>query len=53
MLNQSSWFVDVIRGHTLKVSFTINGYEHHMGYYLANDIYPSCPLFIKVVHVPQ
>jgi hypothetical protein len=41
MLNQSSLFVDVIKGHTPKVTFTINGNGHHMRYYLADDIYPS------------
>jgi hypothetical protein len=41
VLNQSLLFVDVIRGHTPEVSFTINGREHHMGYYLVDDIYPS------------
>jgi hypothetical protein len=33
------------------VSFTINGHEHHMRYYIADGIYPS--VFIKGVHVPQ
>jgi hypothetical protein len=34
-------FIDVRRGHTLEVSFTVNGREHHIGYYLTDDIYPS------------
>jgi hypothetical protein len=41
VLNQSSLFVDVRRGHTSEVSFTINGREHHMRYYLIDDIYSS------------
>jgi hypothetical protein len=41
VLNQSSLSVDVIRGHTLEVSFTVNGREHHMKYYLTNGIYSS------------
>jgi hypothetical protein len=41
VLNQSPLFVDVTRGHTPEVSFTIIGCEHHIGYYLANGIYPS------------
>jgi hypothetical protein len=53
VLNQSSLFIDVIRGYTPEVSFTVNGHEHHMGYYLADDIYLSYPLFIKDVSVPQ
>jgi hypothetical protein len=53
MLNQFLLFIDVIRGHTLKVSFTANGHEHHMGYHLTDGIYPSWPVFMKCVPVPQ
>jgi hypothetical protein len=53
VLNQFSLFVDVIRGHTSEVSFTINGREHHMGYYLIDGIYSSWPMFIKYVSVTQ
>jgi hypothetical protein len=53
VLNQSPLFVDVIRGRNPEVSFTVNDREHHMGYYLIDGIYPSCPVFMKVVHVPQ
>jgi hypothetical protein len=53
MLNQSPLFIDVIRGHTSKVPFTVNGREHHIGYYLTNGIYPCWSMFIKGVPVPQ
>jgi hypothetical protein len=53
VLNQFPLFVDVIRGHTLEVSFTINSREHHMGYYLADGIYPFWLVFMKGVLVPQ
>jgi hypothetical protein len=53
VLNHSLLFVDVIRGHTAEVSFTVNGYEYHMGYYLTDGIYPSWPVLMKGVHVPQ
>jgi hypothetical protein len=53
VLNQSSLFVDVIRGRTPEVSFTVNDREHHMGYYLTDGIYPSCPVFMKDVPIPQ
>jgi hypothetical protein len=39
VLNQSLLFVDVIRERTPKVSFTINGREHHIEYYLDDGIY--------------
>jgi hypothetical protein len=53
VVNQSPLFVDVIRGRIPEVSFTINGRKHHMGYYLADCIYPSWSVFVKGVHVPQ
>jgi hypothetical protein len=46
-------FVDVIRGYTPEVSFTINGRKYYMRYYLADGIYPSWPVFVKDVLVPQ
>jgi hypothetical protein len=53
VLNQSPLFIDVIRGCTLKVSFTVNGREHHIRYYLTDGIYPSWSVFVKGVSVPQ
>jgi hypothetical protein len=47
VLNQSSLFIDVIRGRTPEVSFTVNSREHHMRYYLADGIYPSWSVFVK------
>jgi hypothetical protein len=41
VLNQSPLLVDVIRGCTPEVYFTVNGHEHHMGYYLIDGIYLS------------
>jgi hypothetical protein len=41
VLNQSLLFVDIIREHTPELSFTVNGREHHMRYYLTDGIYPS------------
>jgi hypothetical protein len=53
VLNQSPLFVDVIREHTPKVTITVNGNEHHMGYYLTDGIYPSWPVFMKSVPLAQ
>jgi hypothetical protein len=53
VLNQYPLFVDVIRERTPEVSFTVNGRERHMGYYLVDGIYLSWPVFVKGVHVPQ
>jgi hypothetical protein len=41
VLNQSPLFVDVIRWRTPEVSFTFNGHEQHVWYYLTDGIYSS------------
>jgi hypothetical protein len=53
VMNQLLLFIDIIRGHTSEVSFTVNRHEHHMKYYLADGIYPSWPVFMKGVFVLQ
>jgi hypothetical protein len=53
VFNQSLLFVDVIRERTPEISFTFNGREHHIGYYLTDGIYPSWPVFMKGVTIPQ
>ncbi|KAK1604089.1 hypothetical protein QYE76_027762 [Lolium multiflorum] len=41
------------RGEAPVVNFTVNGHEYHYGYYLADGIYPSWPVFMKCVTLPQ
>jgi hypothetical protein len=53
VVNQPSLFIDIIRGRTSEVSFTVNSREHHMRYYLADGIYSSWSVFMKGVSVPQ
>ena len=53
VLNQSPLFIDTIRGQTPTVNFTVNGNNYNTGYYLADGIYPSWPVFMKGVPVPQ
>ncbi|KAM0836460.1 hypothetical protein ACQ4PT_062309 [Festuca glaucescens] len=53
VLNQSPLFTDVLRGEAPIVNFTVNGHEYNYGYYLADGIYPSWPVFMKCVTLPQ
>jgi hypothetical protein len=53
VLNQSSLFVNIIKGHTPEVIFTVNRNEHHKGYYLINVIYPSWSVLMKGVPLPE
>ncbi|XP_047961358.1 uncharacterized protein LOC125206098 [Salvia hispanica] len=34
------------------IQFTANGRTHHMGYYLADGIYPRWPVFLKTISCP-
>jgi hypothetical protein len=53
VLNQSPLFTDVLRGEAPIVNFMVNGHEYNRGYYLADDIYPSWPVFMKGITLPQ
>ena len=53
VLNQSPLFTDAIRGQEPTVRFTVNNHEYNMGYYLADGIYPSWPVFMKGVPLLQ
>ena len=51
-LNSSTLFADQCRGRGLAIEFTANGRRHHMGYYLADGIYPRWPVFFKMISCP-
>ena len=53
VLNQSPLFTEVLRGEAPVVNFTVNGHEYNRGYYLADGIYPSWPVFMKGITLPQ
>ena len=53
VLNQSTLFTEVARDNAPPVNFSVNGHDYNKGYYLADGIYPSWPVFMKGVPVPQ
>jgi hypothetical protein len=53
VLNQSPLFNDVVDGYAPTVNFKVNNHDYYMGYYLADGIYPSWPVFMKQVPCPQ
>jgi hypothetical protein len=53
VLNQLPLFTDVLRGEAPLMNFTVNGHEYNRRYYLADGIYPSWPVFMKGITLPQ
>jgi hypothetical protein len=39
----------MLRREAPNVNFTMNGYEYNQGHYLADDIYPWCLVFVKII----
>jgi hypothetical protein len=53
VLNQSHLIIEQLRGEAPKVEYSINGTQYNLLYYLADDIYPKWPVFVKSIHEPQ
>jgi hypothetical protein len=51
MLYQSHLFVEQLR-EAPQVQYSINGRQYNIGYYLAGDIYPEWPVFVKSIRQP-
>ena len=53
VLDRSPVFDDIINGKAPPVTFSVNGREYHMGYYLTDGIYPNWATFIQSIPQPQ
>ncbi|XP_024004398.1 uncharacterized protein LOC112081857 [Eutrema salsugineum] len=53
VLDRSPVFDDIIQGRALQVTFSVNGREYHMAYYLTDGIYPNWATFIQSIKLPQ
>uniref|UniRef100_A0A0D3BEE1 Myb-like domain-containing protein n=1 Tax=Brassica oleracea var. oleracea TaxID=109376 RepID=A0A0D3BEE1_BRAOL len=53
VLNRSHVFDDIIKGQAPQVTFSVNGREYHLAYYLTDGIYPKWKTFIQSIPMPQ
>ena len=53
MLDRSPVFDDIIQGHAPKVTFSVNGRQYDMAYYLTYGIYSKWATFIQSIRLPQ
>jgi hypothetical protein len=52
VLNQSTIFINELKGQAPRVQYTVNGNQHHTGYFLADGIYPEWAVFVKSIRLP-
>uniref|UniRef100_A0A0D2ZQN3 Uncharacterized protein n=1 Tax=Brassica oleracea var. oleracea TaxID=109376 RepID=A0A0D2ZQN3_BRAOL len=53
VLDRSHDFDDIINGQALQVTYSVNGREYHLTYYLTDGIYPKWATFIQSIPLPQ
>uniref|UniRef100_A0A0D3BAH5 DDE Tnp4 domain-containing protein n=1 Tax=Brassica oleracea var. oleracea TaxID=109376 RepID=A0A0D3BAH5_BRAOL len=53
VLDRSPVFDDIINGQAPQVTFSVNGREYRIAYYLTDSIYPKWATFIQSIPIPQ
>ncbi|CAM0942820.1 unnamed protein product [Alopecurus aequalis] len=53
VLNQSTLFVEQLKGKAPQVNYTVNEKEYQIGYYLVDGIYPEWAAFMKSIPMAQ
>ncbi|CAL8134843.1 unnamed protein product [Prunus armeniaca] len=53
ILAHSQLFSDVVHGVAPHVEYIVNGNQYHLGYYLADGIYPRCATLMKTISSPD
>jgi hypothetical protein len=52
VLNQSSVFINELKGQAPRVQYMVNGNQYNIGYFLADGIYPEWAVFVKSIRLP-
>ena len=52
VLNQSTLFIEQLKGHAPRVQYMVNGNQYNTGYYLADGIYREWAVFVKSIYMP-
>jgi hypothetical protein len=52
VLNQSTVFINELKGQAPRVQYMVNGNKHNIGYFLADGIYPEWTVFVKSIRIP-
>jgi len=52
VLNQSTVFINELKGQAPRVQYMVNGNQHNIGYFLADGIYPEWAVFVKSIRLP-
>jgi hypothetical protein len=52
VLNQSTLFLNELKGQAPRVQYTVNGNQHNIGYYFVDGIYPEWAVFMKSIRMP-
>ena len=53
MLNQSTLFLEQLKGQAPRVNYNVNEKEYQLGYYLVDGIYPEWAAFVKSIPMSQ
>uniref|UniRef100_A0A0D3CU28 DDE Tnp4 domain-containing protein n=1 Tax=Brassica oleracea var. oleracea TaxID=109376 RepID=A0A0D3CU28_BRAOL len=53
VLDRSPVFDDIIKGQAPQMTYSVNGREYHLAYYLTDVIYPKLATFIQSISLPQ
>jgi len=52
VLNQSTVFINELKGQAPRVQYMVNGNQYNIGYFLADGIYPDWAVFAKSIRLP-